>query len=80
MRFKALAKLANDVVKAGALEALMKCLEDFDPSIKQVAVRALSKIAAHDKSLAKSIVDAKALPLLVLAIQQPDLPLKMCTS
>jgi hypothetical protein len=75
------AKLASDVIKAGALEPLIKCLEDFDPLIKQSAVAAVSNIAHHDdEALAKAIVDAKALPLLVQAIQQPDLPLKMKTS
>jgi len=37
--------LAKSVINAGALEALVSCLEEFDPEVKAVAALALGYIA-----------------------------------
>ena len=39
--------LAQNVVDAGALEPLVQCLEEFDPSVKEAAGWALGYIARH---------------------------------
>jgi len=39
------ATLAHAVVDSGALEALVICLEEFDPSVKEAAAYALAYIA-----------------------------------
>lgn len=39
------ATLAKAVVDSGALDALVDCLEEFDPSVKEAAAWALSYIA-----------------------------------
>merc|ERR1711920_377604 len=68
--------LAQAVVDSGALEALVACLEEFDPSVKEAAAWALGYIARHSKDLAQTVVDAGAVPLLVLCFQEPELTLK----
>eukprot|EP00435_Cladocopium_sp_Y103_P033447 s720_g8.t1 len=52
--------------------------QEFDPSVKESAAWALGYIAKHTKDLAQSVVNAGAVPLLVLAFQEsePDLTLK----
>lgn len=40
-------ELAQSVVDSGALEALVMCLEEFDPSVKEAAAWALGYIASH---------------------------------
>jgi len=44
--------LAQAVVDSGALDALVVCLEEFDPSVKEAAAWALSFIAKHTSDLA----------------------------
>ena len=44
--------LAKAVVNSGALEALVSCLEEFDPSVKEAAAWALACIAKHTHDLA----------------------------
>merc|ERR1712014_448575 len=68
--------LAHNVVASGALDALVGCLEEFDPSVKEAASWALGYIARHTKELAQMVVDAGAVPLLVLCFQEPELTLK----
>jgi 3-methyladenine DNA glycosylase AlkD len=68
--------LAQAVVDSGALDALVTCLEEFDPSVKEAAAWALGYIARHTKELAQTVVDAGAVPLLVLCFQEPELSLK----
>ena len=46
------AALAKSVVDSDALEALVVCLEEFDPSVKEAAAWALSYIAKHTAELA----------------------------
>jgi 3-methyladenine DNA glycosylase AlkD len=48
--------LAKAVVDSGALEALVVCLEEFDPTVKEAAAWALSYIAKHTPELAMSVV------------------------
>ena len=54
----------------------MLCLEEFDPAVKEGAAWALGYIAQHNASLAQSIVDAGAVPNLVLCIQEAEISLK----
>merc|ERR1712134_68246 len=49
---------------------------EFDPSVKEAAAWALGYIARHNDELAQAVVDAGAVPLLVLCIQEPELSLK----
>jgi len=51
-------------------------LEEFDPSVKEAAAWAIGYIARHTKDLAQTVVDAGAVPLLVLCFQEPELTLK----
>ena len=44
--------LAQSIVESGALEALVVCLEEFDPSVKEASAWALSYIAKHTTELA----------------------------
>ena len=69
-------ELAQAVVDSGALEALVLCLEEFDPSVKESAAWALGYIASHTAELAQACVDAGSVPLLVLCIQEPEITLK----
>lgn len=91
-------ELAQAVVDSGALDALVPCLEEFDPSVKESAAWALGYIAGHTgglcprprlapgadrpdsppppSELAQAVVDAGAIPLLVLCIQEPEISLK----
>jgi 3-methyladenine DNA glycosylase AlkD len=73
-------ELAQAVVDAGSLEALVLCLEEFDPSVKEAAAWALGYIASHTASLAQAVVDAGTLPLLVLCLQEPEISLKRITA
>ena len=54
----------------------MGCLEEFDPGVKEAAAWALGYIARHNGELAQTVVDAGAVPLLVLCVQEPELTLK----
>ena len=60
--------LAKAVVNSGALDALVTCLEEFDPSVKEAAAWALACIAKHTHELAQAVVDAGAVGLLVLCV------------
>jgi hypothetical protein len=60
--------LAKAVVNSGALDALVNCLEEFDPSVKEAAAWALACIAKHTHDLAHSVVEAGAVALLVLCV------------
>lgn len=68
--------LAQAVVDSNALETLVPCLEEFDPSVKEAAAWAIGYIAQHTGTLAQHVVDAGAVPLLVLCIQEPEITLK----
>lgn len=78
---KAVAKhspaLAKTVVEtAGSLDALVGCLSEFEPAVKESAAWALGYIARHNTELAQHVVDAGAVPPLVLCVQEPELSLK----
>ena len=64
--------LAQAVVDSGALDALVPCLEEFDPTVKEAAAWAIGYIAQHTAELAQAVVDAGTVALLVLCIQEPD--------
>jgi 3-methyladenine DNA glycosylase AlkD len=68
--------LAQAVVDSNALEMLVPCLEEFDPTVKEAAAWAIGYIAQHTPGLAQHVVDAGAVPLLVLCIQEPEITLK----
>ena len=100
---------------SSALETLVPCLEEFDPTVKEagthktfpsflapsfhhkyittstphtshpldthpssscIAAWAIGYIAQHTPELAQHVVDAGAVPLLVLCIQEPEISLK----
>lgn len=42
------AELAQSVVDCGALDALVICLEEFDPGVKEAAAWALGYVARHN--------------------------------
>lgn len=98
--------LSQAVVDSNALETLVPCLEEFDPTVKEAAAWAIGYIAQHTAGerhdiepsevlissisiiimrisgvrlyagLAQHVVDAGAVPLLVLCIQEPEITLK----
>eukprot|EP00884_Botryococcus_braunii_P020238 jgi/Botrbrau1/6899/Bobra.67_3s0018.1 len=70
------APLAQALVDCGAVEALVTCLEEFDPGVKEAASWCLGYIASHTPELARQVVAAGAVPLLVLTGQEPELFLK----
>ena len=49
-------ELSQAVVDSGALVALVKCLEEFDPSVKEGAAWALGYIARHNGGILHSIL------------------------
>jgi len=73
-------QLAEDIVKSGALEPLIKCLEEFDPSVKESAAWALGYIAKHNASLAHQVVEARAIDSLILCLQEPEISLKRASA
>lgn len=44
-------KLAQAVVDCGALDALVICLEEFDPGVKEGAAWALGYVARHSAGM-----------------------------
>lgn len=64
------------MVESGALDALVTCMEEFDPQVKESAAWALGYIARHSTELAQEVVDAGAVPLLILSLQEPEISLK----
>ncbi|KAM6971591.1 LOW QUALITY PROTEIN: uncharacterized protein LKV04_017154 [Tautogolabrus adspersus] len=69
-------QLAQSVVACGGVDALVLCLEELEPGVKEAAAWALGYISQHNASLSQSVVDAGAVPLLVLCLLEPDLALK----
>jgi len=51
-------ELALIVVHNNGLQTIVRCLEDFDPGVKEAAAWALGYIARHNKNLAQAAVDA----------------------
>ncbi|KAI8426314.1 hypothetical protein MSG28_005187 [Choristoneura fumiferana] len=82
--FRAVAKhneeLASAIVRLGALEHIVSCLEDFDTQVKENAAWALGYIGKHSETLSGLVVDAGTLPLLVLAFQEPEMSLKQISA
>ena len=50
--------MAQVVVQSGGLEAMVVCLEDFDPGVKEAAAWALGYVGRHNRSMAQNVVDA----------------------
>ena len=77
---KAVAKhspeLAQAVVDSGALGALVACLSEFEPSVKESAAWALGYVSQHSPQLAQHVINAGAIAPLVLCLQEPELSLK----
>lgn len=87
-------EMAEYVSNNAGLEAIVVCLEDFEPSVscmililftkhlkrskqvKENAAWAVGYIARHNQELAQQCVDAGAVPLLTLCVQEPELNLK----
>jgi hypothetical protein len=70
------AGLAEKVAESGAIEPLVECLSQFDPSVKEAAASALANIAKHSGELAQLVVDQDAIPLLLLCAREPEAHLK----
>jgi HEAT repeat protein len=68
--------LAQAVVDAGAIEALVDCLSQFDTGVKESAAWAIGNIAKHNAELAQCVVDQDAVPVLLLCIKEPESSLK----
>lgn len=68
--------LAQAVVDSGALDVLVPCLEEFDPTVKEAAAWAVGYLAQHTPEVAQAVVDAGTVALLVLCIQEPEVSLK----
>ena len=45
--------LSKQVVESGGLEAIVTCLEDFDPGVKESAAFAVAAISSHTANLAQ---------------------------
>ncbi len=54
------------VVDCGALESLVTCLEEYDPSVKEGAAWVLGYIAGHSPELAQQVGHQNSLLLLCL--------------
>ena len=52
-------QLAQSVVDCGALDALVICLEEFDPGVKEAAAWALGYIARHNGGITNYILTAR---------------------
>lgn len=57
-------ELALIVVHNDGLQTIIRCLEDFDPGVKEAAAWALGYIARHNKNLAQAAVDASKIILI----------------
>jgi hypothetical protein len=72
--------LAEEVVKAGAIEQLSICVQDPETSLKKVATLALSEIAKHNPELAGKIAEnAGTLKSLTNSLKDRDLELRQNT-
>lgn len=97
-------ELSQAVVSSGGVAALVLCLEELDPGVKEAATWALSCIARHSErkgtltseladllhlflqaffplvcphaALSQAVVDAGAIPLLLLCLREPEMSLK----
>jgi len=65
-----LVELAQIIINAGALEPLVLCLDEFDPSIKEAATFALGHIAKHNENLARQVVEVRAVDYSLLLCLQ----------
>ena len=72
--------LAEAISTKPAIDFLVNCLEEYDPSVKSAAVWALGYIAKHNEKLASKVVnDNKAISYLILCLQEPEIHIKRIT-
>lgn len=45
-------------IDCAGLEAMIICLEDFDPGVREAAAWAIGYVARHDGHLARAVVNA----------------------
>ncbi|XP_034016494.1 sperm-associated antigen 6 isoform X2 [Thalassophryne amazonica] len=69
-------ELAQAVVDSRGVDALVLCLEDFDPEVKEAAAWALGQVVRHSASLSQLVVEAGAIHLLVMCLQEPEMSVK----
>ncbi|KAF3836012.1 hypothetical protein F7725_028570 [Dissostichus mawsoni] len=73
-------ELAQAVLACGGVDALVLCLEEFDPgpemALKRIAASTLSDISKHSPELAQTVVDNGAIAHLAQMILSPDAKLK----
>lgn len=70
-------ELAKTVTNYGAISYLVKCLQEYDPTVKESAVWALGYIAKHTDELAELITrEENAIDYLILCLQEPDTRIK----
>jgi len=67
--------LAEKVVEGGAIDFLVSCLEDYDPTVKESAAFALGNISKHSPQLAIKL-GKKAIESLILCLQEPEINIK----
>jgi len=67
------------VVHNNGLQTIVRCLEDFDPGVKEAAAWALGYIARHNKNLAQATVDASKILINVSSVMKKTcLLIKIC--
>lgn len=64
-------ELAQSVVDCGALEALVICLEEFDPGVKEAAAWALGYVARHNGGMQLNTVEYQRIKISPLTISLP---------
>lgn len=73
-------KLAETLVQHDVISYLVKCLEEYDPSVKEAAVWALGYIAKHTEKLALKVAsEPNAIDYLILCLQEPEINIKRIT-
>lgn len=64
-------ELAQSVVDCGALEALVICLEEFDPGVKEAAAWALGYVARHNGGMQLNTLEHQRIKISPLIICLP---------
>lgn len=67
---------SDALLTAGGIEALMNCLCDPDPEVKEAAAWAAGYAARHGHTLAKALVDAGCIPQLAMCLQEREVTVK----
>lgn len=73
-------KLAETLVKYDVISFLVKCLEEYDPTVKEAAAWGLGYISKHSEKLALKVVsEPNAIDYLILCLQEPEINIKKIT-